>query len=102
MSAELEMIQKHMDDRFNRLEKMLADVAAQSTENNTELARYEERLKMGAENFARNSEQHKDFYGKIDGMEKRADKIDGGLLVIKILIVPLIIAVIAAIVRTII
>lgn len=102
MSTELDIIQKHIDDRFNRLEKLINDVSAQGMDNNRDLARFEERLKTGTENFNRNSEQHKEFYGKIECLEKRADKIDGGLLVIKILIIPLVIAVIAAIIRTII
>jgi len=102
MENQLQLIQKHIDDRFNRIEAMLADVASQGIDNNRNLARFEERLKTGADNFTRNDKQHEEFYKKINDLEKKSDTIDGGLLILKILIVPLILGVVLALIRTVI
>ena len=92
------IIQQHMDQRFNRLEAMLADVASQGINNNRDLARFEERLKSGAENFCKNDKQHAEFYSKINELEKRADTMDGGLKIANRLLAPLIIGVLTALV----
>ena len=100
MDAQLQLIQKHMDDRFNKLESMLGEVAGQGINNNRDLARFEERLKSGAENFTRNEKQHGEFYEKINCLEKRSDTLQGSLKVINIIVISLLLPLIIVLVRS--
>jgi hypothetical protein len=95
----VERLEKHLDEKIDRLEKIVMRAEDKTNCNREDVTRMQEQLKAGAEAFGRNDKQHTEFYSEIKILKGENDKISGGLKVIQIGIVPIIIAVIVALIK---
>ena len=95
----VERLEKHLDEKIDRLEKIVTRAEDKTNCNREDVTRIQEQLKAGAETFGRNDKQHTEFYSEIKILKGENDKISGGLKVVQIGILPIIIAVIVALIK---
>ena len=103
IKAIIERLEKHLDERFDKLERKI-DVTSDKTDcNRMDVVRMQERLNNGSTAFDRNDKQHEEFYSSIKSLKEENDIVSGGLKVIQVVIMitsTLIVGIIIAIIRS--